>query len=293
MTGNNAYVLVTTAYNEEKFIDDTIQSVVAQGTRPVKWIIVSDGSSDKTDDIVRSYAARHDFIQLHRITEDHPRNFAAQANAINAGIAQLKGVDYEFIGNLDADVTFDPEYFAKLLEKFRQTAALGLAGGFIHERDQDGVFKSRKTNSVTSVAHACQLFRRGCFESVGGSYLTLPYGGPDTYAETTARMKGWRVEAFSDLRVLHHRPTGSAGGVLRGWFRQGKMDHSLGALPLFELFKLARRVWVRPYVIGALARLAGFVYAYCRGESRPGPARIRNLLESRAAAKTGRSLPGR
>lgn len=269
MTGHDTYVLVTAAHNEEKFIEDTLNSVATQHIRPVKWIIVSDGSTDKTDNLVKSFAARHDFIQLHRITENHPRNFAAQANAINTGIAQLQRVDYQFIGNLDADVSLEPMYFAKLLDKFKQTATLGLAGGFIHERDHNGEYRSRKTNSVTSVAHACQLFRRECFASVGGRYLMLPYGGPDTHAETTARMKGWRVEAFPELKVLHHRTTGSAGGALRAWFRQGRMDHSLGALPLFELFKLARRVRERPYVAGALARLAGFGYGYCRGESRP------------------------
>lgn len=269
MAGHDTYVLVTAAYNEEKFIEETIRSVVRQQIRPAKWIIVSDGSTDKTDSLVKKFAARHDFIQLHRIKESHSRNFAAQANAINTGIAQLQGMEYEFIGNLDADVSFEPAYFAKLLETFRQTSALGLAGGFIHERDQNGEFRSRKLNSVASVAHACQLFRRECFASVGGGYLPLPHGGPDTYAETMARMKGWRVEAFPELRVLHHRPTGSAGGALPAWFRQGRMDHSLGALPLFELFKLARRVRERPSVTGALARLAGFGYGYFRRESRP------------------------
>jgi len=133
---------------------------------------------------------------------------------------------------------------------------------------------------MTSVAHACQLFRRECFEAIGGGYLALPYGGPDTYAETTARMKGWRVEAFPEHRVLHHRPTGSAGGVLRGCFRQGKMDYSLGALPSFEIAKLARRVWVKPFVVGAAARLAGFLHSYLQGETRAVPQEFMSYLRS-------------
>ena len=280
MTQIGSYVLVTTAYNEEKLIEATIRSVVEQDVRPLRWIIVSDGSTDETDAIVRSYSDRYAFIQLHRITEDHPRNFAAQASAINAGIARLQNVAYEFIGNVDADVTFDPGYFAAVLAKFVEDPRLGLAGGFIHEPDGAGVFRTRKTNSVTSVAHACQLFRRECFEAIGGGYLALPYGGPDTYAETTARMKGWRVEAFPEHRVLHPRPTGSAGGVLRGCFRQGKMDYSLGALPSFEIAKLARRIWVKPFVVGAAARLSGFLHSYWQREARAVPQEFMRYLRS-------------
>jgi hypothetical protein len=124
-------------------------------------------------------------------------------------------------------------------------------------------------NSVTSVAHAVQLFRRACFEAIGGTYLPLPYGGPVTYAEVTARMKGWRVASFPDLEVLHHRVTGSAGGLLRGCFRQGRMDHSLGTLPLFEILKVLRRLNINPYLIGSAARLAGFMYSYYRSDKRP------------------------
>ncbi len=278
MMAGDSYVLVTAAYNEGGFIENTIRSVIAQEVPPAKWVIVSDGSTDNTDEIVKRYAAQHTFIQLYRITEDHPRNFAAQVNAINAGMAQLKSIDYEFIGNMDADVTMDPSYFKLLLGKFKSDPKLGLGGGMIYEQDVDGKFKSRKTNSRTSVAHACQLFRKECFASVGGEYIALPYGGPDTYAETTARMKGWHVESFEDLIMFHHRPTGSAGGLLKSCFRQGKMDYSLGALPLFEILKLASRVWVKPYLLGSVVRFAGFVHSYFKREQRAVPNEFMSYL---------------
>jgi hypothetical protein len=176
-------------------------------------------------------------------------------------------LDFAFIGNLDADIAFDSDYFARLLEKFRQRSKLGVSGGYIHDKGQDGQFHNRLGNSTRSVAHAVQLFRRACFEEVG-AYAPLPYGGPDTHAETMARMKGWEVESFPDLVVRHYRPTGSAGGMLRGLLRQGKMDYSLGYLPLFELVKLIPRLLGPPYVIGALTRFIGFLLPYCRGEGR-------------------------
>lgn len=267
----DSFVLVTAAYNEEKVIEQTIRSIVAQTLRPLKWIIVSDGSTDKTDEIAQRYAEENGFIQLCRVTEVHPRNFAAQVYAINRGLSQLQNMGYSFVGNLDADITLEPEYFSRLLQKFRLNLRLGLGGGTIYERCPTGEFKPRKLNTVSSVAQACQLFRRECFEAIGGAYRPLRYGGSDTYAETSARMKHWEVKAFPDLTVFHHRPTNGAEGALRGWFRQGKMDYSLGALPAFELFKLLRRAAGKPYLIGSMVRCAGFVGSYLHRDERQAP----------------------
>ena len=268
MTTGRRYVLVTAACNEGKYIENTIRAVVAQKCAPDKWIIVSDNSTDDTDAIVQSYAAKHTFLRLLRLTEEHPRNFAAQANAINAGISQLTSVPYDYIGNLDADITFEPSYFCSLMDEFERDPKLGIAGGDIREMCADGVFRSRPTNKSTSVAHAVQLFRRECFESIGAAYPALPYGGPDTYAEITARMNGWRVASIQHLGICHHRPTSSAGGRLRGCFRQGRMDYSLGIKPTFEIFKLLKRVPTRPYFLGSVSRGAGFVWCYLRKEPR-------------------------
>jgi poly-beta-1,6-N-acetyl-D-glucosamine synthase len=273
------YVLATAAYNEEAFIERTLESVVAQTVRPEKWIIVSDGSTDRTDEIVGCYAAAHEFIQLQRITEAHPRNFAAQVHAINTGFSLLSCLEYDFIGNLDADITLAPTYFARLLEKFDADPGLGLAGGCIYEERNGGGYFPRRSNSTRSVAHALQLFRRECMDTLG-AYAPLPYGGPDWHAEVCARMNGWRVESFPELRALHHRPTGNAEGKLRSWRRAGLMDFSMGTHPLFEVFKLARRLPERPAVIGAIVRLAAFLWAGCRGKDRPVAAQFVRFLRA-------------
>jgi len=260
------YVLVTAAYNEDAFLPKTIASVVSQKVPPSKWVIVSDGSTDHTDEIVREQANRHPFIQLLRITEEHPRDFVAQVNAINAGFEQLKGLEYDFIGNVDADISFEPDYFWSLLNKFEEDTNLGLAGGFIHEA-QDGVFRARKGNRERSVPHAVQMFRRKCFEQIGG-YLPLKYGGPDWHAEVVARMRGWRVRSFPQLRVLHHRPTGTAAGVIRYRYRQGKLDYSFGSYAPFEVVKCLLRLPERPFVVGGAARLLGFIWSYLGNEPR-------------------------
>ena len=286
---SRSFVLVTAAYNEEAFIERTVQSVVAQTHKPLMWIIVSDGSVDQTDDIVSRYAARFGFIRLLRITEEHPRNFAAQVNAINRGIGLLRQTAYDFIGNLDADISLEPNYFERLLDKFSDDEELGLGGGFIYERNRSGQFVSRPNNSCASVAHAVQMFRRECFDSIGG-YVPLSYGGPDALAETMARLHGWRVEAFPEFKVNHYRATGGAGGRLRSAFRQGRMDYSLGYHPIFEIARLLRRIWTTPYVIGAAIRAAGFTYCYCRGEMKQVSDRVMYFERSRQLERLRSSL---
>jgi glycosyltransferase involved in cell wall biosynthesis len=263
------YVLVTAAYNEEALIGKAIASIVAQTCPPKEWVIVSDGSTDRTDEIVRQYEEECDFIRLLSLRTPHARDFAAQVNAINSGVNSLTTSEYQFIGNLDADVTFEPTYYENLLQKFEQDPRLGLAGGYIQEKHGRN-FTVRRTNSTASVAHAVQLFRRECFESIGG-YTPLQYGGPDWYAEVSLRMRGWGVRSFPDLPVFHHRPTGTADQLLRHRFRQGRLDFSLGSHPLFEIVKCLKRVPEKPAVTGAISRLAGFCWSYVRKQPRSVP----------------------
>jgi poly-beta-1,6-N-acetyl-D-glucosamine synthase len=278
------YVLVTAAYNEEKFIENLIRSVVAQTLQPLRWVIVSDGSTDRTDEIVRSYAAECSFIRLHQITEDHPRNFAAQVHAINSGFAQLRDIYFDFVGNLDADITLEPTYFSALLRKFDADPTLGLAGGYVCEKHR-GEFLPRKTNNPESVAHAVQLFRLRCWEQLGCIYVPLPFGGPDWLAEVTSRMNGWTVKSFTDLPVHHHRPTGGVEGWLKAEYRLGNLDYAMGAHPLFELFKIVRRLPGRPYIIRPLVRLFAFVEASVRKKGRCVPKELVAFLRREEMAR--------
>ena len=203
------------------------------------------------------YTKQYFFITLVRVTEEHARNFAAQVLAINSAFRQLQDVGFDFIGNLDADICLEPDYYQNLLEQFAQDPDLGLAGGFIFE-EKNGVFQSRATNSTDSVAHALQIFRRDCFQDVG-FYVPLKYGGPDWFAEVSCTAAGLEVRAFPELRAYHNRPTVGAEGLIRGRLRQGRMDHSVGSLFLFEVLKCLRRIHERPAIVGAAVRFYGFL----------------------------------
>ncbi len=261
------YVLMTAAYNEEANIGKTIESVLSQTLLPNRWVIVSDGSMDRTDEIVESYSKQHDFIRFERVKRAPGRSFGSKVRALQTASKLLYDAPHDFIGNLDADVSIEPCYFEKLIACFQKRPSLGLAGGFVCE-ETDGEFRSRRSNRLYSVAHAAQMMRRECYEAIGG-YAVLEYGGEDWHAQTSARMKGWEAEAFPALRIFHHRHTGEGDNLLRHKFRQGRMDYSFGSDPLFEVLKCAERLPEAPFFLGSLSRLAGFLWSWTRGEGRP------------------------
>jgi len=263
---STSYVLMTAAWNEGSFIECPLRAVTAQNIPPRQWVVVSDGSTDDTDAIVERYSAQYSYIRLYRMPQRHERNFAAQVDAINAGYQQLRHLEFDFVGNLDADISFQPDYFERLLGEFHANPSLGLAGGTICDK-HGTTFKERRLNREHSVMHGVQLFRRECFDAIGG-YTRLPYGSPDWHAEVSLRMRGWEVQSIRNLQAFHHRPTGQAGNLLWYSYRQGLADYSLGTHPLFELAKAARRIPYGYWGLNSLAELVGFAHAYCRREPR-------------------------
>src|SRR2546421_10926209 len=260
-----SYVLITPARNEAAFIENTIKAVVAQTLRPAKWVIVSDGSTDGTDDIVAEYAAEHPWIELVRMPERRERHFAGKVHAFNAGYARMKDLKYDMIGSLDGDISLDEDHFSFLLAKFTEDPKLGLVGT---------PFKGSSTYdyrfvSIEHVSGACQLFRRECFEEIGG-YLPMKGGGVDHVAFLTARMKGWRTRTFTDKVCLHHRQAGTAEhGLLKARFRIGALDYALGTHPIWEVFRTAYQMSKRPFLIGGLLLGAGYLWALLRRVERP------------------------
>ena len=257
------YVLVTPAYNEALFIEGTIQSVVNQTVRPLRWVIVSDGSTDGTDEIVQKYARAYSWIELVRLPERGDRHFAGKVYAFNAGYAKMADERYDIIGNLDADIAFDATYFAFLLSKFAANARLGVAGTpFVENRDSGRRREyDYRFTSINHVSGACQLFRRECFEVIGG-YAPIKIGGIDLIAVITARMKGWETRSFLEKTCTHHRAMGTAQQhALMVAYRGGRGDFMLGGHPLWEFCRCIYQMTRRPYVLAGLYRLAGFTQA--------------------------------
>jgi len=266
-----SYVLITPARNEEAFIEQTIRSVVAQTVPPVKWIIVSDGSTDGTDAIVQRYASEHPWIELLRMPEHRDRQFAAKAHCVNAAYAALKNTAFDVIGNLDADVSFAEDYFEFLLQKFIVMPTLGVAGTPYVE---DGPVTDLHSYShgfadLHHVSGPCQLFRRECFDQVGG-YVPIKGGAIDWVAVTTARMKGWETRTFLGKTYRHHRTMGTAeSSVLGSSFHYGKKAYYVGGHPLWALLRGVFRMRERPWIIGGFFFQLGFFWALITRTPRP------------------------
>jgi glycosyltransferase involved in cell wall biosynthesis len=260
-------ILITPARNEEGFIERTIQAVVNQTVRPIRWVIVNDGSTDGTTAIVTKYAARYDWIHVVNMPAHRDRSFAAKVHCFNAGYATVGTVEHDVVGNLDADISFDKNYLEFLLGKFSADPRLGVAGTIFAEDGYSSVIDSFEGH--THVAGGCQLFRRQCFEDVGG-YVPNEKGGIDWIAVITARMRGWQTRSFQEQSFFHHRTLGTADrGRLRSLFAYGAKDYYLGGHPLWEMFRVIYKMSKRPYFVGGLALGAGYVCACLRRVHRP------------------------
>lgn len=253
------FVLITPAHNEAATLPATIASVVRQTVHPLRWVIVSDRSSDETDRIAQDAAAEHGFIRYVRLDGNDERSFASKVYAVRAGADALRDVAHDFIGNLDADITFREDYFERLFRKFAEDPELGIAGGLLFEAEDGEVFDRRA--DLQSVGGGVQMFRRACWDEVGG-YLPLRGGHEDATALFAARRNGWRTQSFFDLPALHHRKTRSAGGsVLRGQFQNGIGQYLAGWSPWYVLVRSAYRLSDRPLIVASLARTLGFFWA--------------------------------
>ena len=259
------YVLITAARNEEQFIELTIQSVVRQTIRPLKWVIVSDGSTDRTDEIVCRYAGEHKWIDFIRMPERAERNFAGKVGCFDAAYARIKHLSFDLVGNLDADLTFAEDYYAFLLRKFAEDKKLGVGGTPFRE---GGATYDYRFSSSEHVSGAAQMFRRECFEEIGG-YVPVKGGGIDVIAVLTARMKGWRTQTFTEKVCEHHRPMSSANYKHKfvAHMKLGQRAYRVGFHPMWQVFRSIYQMSKRPYVIGGCALFIGYFGAMlCRLE---------------------------
>jgi len=227
---------------------------------------VSDGSTDGTDEIVKRYIQIESWIELVRMPERRERHFGGKVHCFNAGYQRLAGVTYDVIGNLDADITFEPDYVEFLLTKFADDWRLGVAGTPFVEGAESYDYRFTSRHHVSG---ACQLFRRDCFEDIGG-YQAIQGGGIDWVAVTTARMKGWKTRTFTERVCRHHRAMGTASsGKLGAWYNLGKQDYYLGGHLLWQVFRSCLQMRSKPYVLGGVALLAGFIWGVVTRANRP------------------------
>lgn len=265
---NIKYFIVSPVRNESVHIRKTLDSVTSQTIKPMEWVIVDDGSSDGTREIVREYSARFDWIRLVNRTD---RGFAEPGRGVVEAFYEgyNKGTqgDFDFVVKLDGDLSFPPDYFERLFERFEKNPRLGMASGVCHI-EVNGRWVPEKHPDF-HVRGPSKVYRKKCWEDIGG---LVPHLGWDTIDEIKARYYGgWETRSFKDLRIKHHRVTGHNTGAFRWAIKLGMSNYYCGYSPLFILAKGIRRIFVsRPRVLGGLGVMFGYFWCYLAGAERYG-----------------------
>ncbi len=256
------HIVITPAHNEEALISHVIESMTAQTSLPELWVVVDDHSTDGTAHLVDAAAERHRWIRRvvptkkgSRVVGSHvARLFLWGLEQATTSAAIDFGSDWDFVSKIEADLTLPPEYFEQVLSAMRSNDRLGIAGGSCVER-RNGRWVEEKVPEEHTRG-ALKTYRRACYNDIGG---VRPVNGWDGIDGVYARMRGWETQSYPDLKVRHHRPTGTYRGVLRGRFLAGQFAHYLGYHPLFMAARMLRRTVSRPYVVGGLALGAGYL----------------------------------
>jgi glycosyltransferase involved in cell wall biosynthesis len=258
MNARTDYVVITPARNEAERIEGTIQAVASQTIRPREWVVVDDGSTDGTGEILDSCAARYPWIRvLHRSDRGFRKPGGGVIEAFNEGLAALQSREWEFIVKLDGDLTFEPNYFQECLNRFFENPRLGVAGGGVYHKTEAGL--DLEGGPKFHVRGATKIYRRACWEALGG-LIQAP--GWDTLDEVKANMLGWETQSFPELILVHHKPTGSADGTWGNWVKNGRANYISGYHPLFMFIKCLGRLTQKPYLAVAVALFWGFISGY-------------------------------
>jgi poly-beta-1,6-N-acetyl-D-glucosamine synthase len=262
---NPSYVIITPVRDEEKHIEATLESVCGQTIQPAEWVIVDDGSTDRTGEILDRQAAKFSWIHVvHRGNRGFRKNGGGVMEAFYDGYNKLQRKEWDFIVKLDGDLNFAPDYFEKCFEHFRQDSQLGIGGGEIHH-DISGQRKPEE-NPRFHVRGATKIYKRSCWEGIQGLW---PAAGWDTIDEVKANMLGWKTYSFPELHLLHQRLTGTEEGLLRDRVKHGTACYVSGYHPLFVMASCLRRIPQKPYGVGAAAIMYGFLKAYWKRAPRP------------------------
>ena len=254
------YVIITPVRDEEAYIHKTLESVASQTILPIEWIIVNDGSTDRTGEIADQQARKNPWIKvIHTKNRGFRQAGTGVIDAFYEGYRTISQKDWEFVVKLDGDLSFQPDYFEESFRQFAKNARLGIGGGMIYNLVKGELQWER--HPMFHVRGATKIYRRECWNDIGG-LMKAP--GWDTLDEVKANMFGWQTQSFLGLRVVHHRFTGSADGTWRNFVKNGLANYISGYHPIFMAVKCMKRLFQKPYIVGALGLLDGFITGYVK-----------------------------
>ena len=291
-------LLISPVRNEQAHIERVAEAVARQTRPPDLWLIVDDGSSDRTPEILAELVRRIGFLQVLDTSKlpdvgEVPDRLAtaAEARAFNLGLSAVAWRDFTHLAKLDGDTELPPRYFELLLDEFEQDPQLGLAGGVYADPDPSPGGENWKVVNVPSAYHVpgtLKCYSRSCFEAIGGMQERLAW---DTIDETYARMRGYRTRSYRNLIARHHRPWGSADGTLRGRARHGECAYIVHVTLPWIILRAGKVARTPPRGLSGAAFLYGYLRSAARRVSRvddPAFRRfVRRELRMRMLSATG------
>lgn len=261
------YAVVSPMKNEEKYVTGTLESMTSQTIKPVEWVIVNDGSADRSAEIVNGVAAKNSWIRMLDVAglgDRLPEHYGGHVvDLFYEGLRFLKTADFDFVVKLDCDVSFAPDFFETLLSAFDKTEKLGISSGIAFARI-NGVLQEEKS-APSHTLGATKVYRRECFADIGGLVPSMGWDGID---EVKARMKGWEAWPIRELIVHHHRPEGAALGLMASGVERGKGSYFMGYHPLFIIARVLRRMLRPGFFADGIGMLVGYFTSLARHDDR-------------------------
>jgi len=278
---NMDYVVVTPVRDEEAYLPKTIESMVAQTILPRQWVIVNDGSTDSTGQLIDDAARQYPWVRgVHRADRGSRKWGAGIIEAFYDGYHALGATNWQFMSKLDGDLSFEPDYFERMLDKFHGDPRLGVGGGVLYH--EEGGRRVLEKNPEFHVRGGVKIFRRECWESIEGLWVGP---GSDTVDEVKANMLGWTSKSFLDIQMTHHRFTGSSWGRWGGLVKDGKIDYVTGYHPLFLAAKSIIRLFRKPFLIGSVAHVYGYLSARIQRMPRVDDPKVIGYLRQQQLAR--------
>lgn len=274
------WVAITPCRDEAAFAQRTLDSVARQTRRPDLWVIVDDGSSDATPQLLAAFAREHDWVRIVR-REDRGRRSVGPGviDAFYAGLDTVALADFDYLCKLDLDLELPPRYFEILLERMERDPRLGTCSGKPSRPIEGGEPELELCGDEMSVGMT-KLYRRTCFDEIGGFVREVMWDGIDCHR---CRMLGWIAVSWDEpeLRFLHLRQMGSSDtNVLRGRMRHGAGQHYMGTGVVYVLASAVRRLFEPPAIVGSAAMTWGWLRAALARRPRHGDARFRAFLRA-------------
>jgi poly-beta-1,6-N-acetyl-D-glucosamine synthase len=264
---NRRYVLISPCRNEAAYMRQTLDSVIAQTAQPTKWVIVDDGSTDDTPNILADYARQHPWIEVVTRADRGKRAVGPGViEAFYAGYETISPQDFDYVCKLDLDLRLPPKYFELLMQRMADNPKIATCSGKSYI-EQDGQLVDENHGDETSLGMT-KFYRVSCFEAIGGFVREVMWDGIDCHR---CRMMGWIACSWNEpeLRFVHLRPMGSSQtGIYTGRMRHGYGQYFMGTGMLYMAASAASRIRERPFLTGSLAMFWGWLRSALRGEPR-------------------------